>query len=166
MDFIGIVIFILFIVLKALGESNKKSKRRGTRPVFTDRRPPVFFPKQEETPSPEVEMEWEMPPAFPFPWEETPQRGLHLEEVEPEEVFLEKPRGIEQGRAPLEEVVVKEKPKSPKKYVPVTTKEIRSEREPVTLSPKQVLGGIIWAEIIQSPRALRPYRPVPWRNKN
>ena len=154
MDLFGLVIFILFVVLKALGESSKKSGRRETRPVFTDRRPPVFPPEEEEMPVPEVNMDWEIPPAFPFPWEEPPRK----------EVKGEKSFGTDREFIPAEKLVSAEI-KAGERQMPPRLPEVRVSPEASVLSTKQVLQGIIWAEIIQAPRAIRPYRPMPWRQK-
>lgn len=150
MDWIGIVIFALFIAFKAMSESNKQKKQREARQQSSSpmprKTPPVAMP------------DWNFPPVFPFfeEEEEAPKPVVKTEQIKKEVFIEEKP--IERPRTaetPIETL----RPSRPTvREVKALTQENRGG-----FGLEQARMGIIWSEILSSPRALRPYRSRGYR---
>lgn len=177
MDWVGIIVFILFMVLKALGESEKQKKQRQARqrrmsppegsPTVAD--PPLPPP---EVPRPVAKPDFDLPPVLPFPL-------FELLGEDEEEWLKEKEAGKEVLTGPevvpdLEQIIepeVKQPVFEPAAAEPELTVPPLGGQSPTTPGMKPVAGtgwpglqlnrameGVIWAEILGPPRALRPFR--------
>lgn len=158
MDWVGIVIFILIMVFRALSESEKQKRQREARQAKQPAGrvlPPT--PEQEEAPvapPPIGPIEWELPPIFTFPMEERRKSAETVQE-EPRRKQEHKPRH-KQAKMPT--------PAPPmRRHSPVAKIEAKtcqpSRKHPVRLNLDQAVEGVIWSEILQPPRGLRPYGP-------
>lgn len=120
-----------------MGESEKQKKQRQAR---QGKRPPVIIPGDPE-PAPS----WEtLPPVFSFP----------LFEEEKEEV-REKPKAVLREIPEIAIPIRKEKVMAKAKL----QERVEGERQKALagIQLDQAVQGIIWSEILQPPRALRPY---------
>lgn len=146
MDWIGIVIFILFILFRALGESGKQRKKKEARQqgkpvVNTPKGFPPILPR--EVSPPVATPDWDAPPIFAFPLlEEASEPKAPAQEVPKKVPEIAEPRWQEtQNVIPQVQRQVEEK--SPGQLAGVRLEQARQ--------------GIIWSEILQPPRALRPH---------
>lgn len=147
MDWIGALVFVVIMILKALGESEQQKKKKAARQGKTSPKtsPPVARP----VPQKEI-----FPPVFPFPFFEEERETVQAEEFleEPEPVIVE---AIPPVR-PVYEPYLKEEPR-----VTVEVPAPETKRAPAGTLPglqlNHVMEGIIWSEILQPPRAMRPF---------
>jgi hypothetical protein len=147
LDWIGALIFALIMIFKALGESEKQKKKRAARQGRTS--PAAPPPVAQPVPQEEV-----FPPVFPFPLFEEEKEPVQVEELleEPEPVMIEDlppPR-------PSYEVYLKEEPKVTVEVPPREIKQAPAGTLP-GLQLNQAMQGIIWSEVLQPPRAMRPF---------
>lgn len=164
MDWIGLVIFILVMVFRALGESEKQKKQREAR---QRQKPPsgpttkrVPAPPPLEAPRPVAKRELDLPPVFPFPLFELFEED---EDDEPEdrEIVKEAVREVFQDAPAAAAFAQPVMPEEPAKPASTTTAgPRRAAPEPVLpgLQLSRAAEGVVWAEILGPPRALRPFR--------
>lgn len=164
MDWIGLVIFILALALKAWGESEKQKKARQAR---RQSRPPAGSPTTPPAPPPVAQPEPDLPPLSRSPLYELFEEFLELFEEgkeEREEKEAVQPVAVEapwEPPAPPKQVVPQVRPPEPAALVgtaPASAK--RPAVQPVLpgLELSRAAEGVIWAEILGPPRALRPFR--------
>ncbi|NLC76769.1 MAG: hypothetical protein GX750_04010 [Clostridia bacterium] len=147
MDWLGIIFFILVMVFKALGESEKQKKARQDR----QRRPVSVPPPTAAEPQPPREAmppvavpDLGLPPIFSFPlFEET--------ETKAEEVIIEEPRPRKE--LPREKPVYRE---TPALKIPARENGMPDRERLPGLQLHKAMEGMIWSEILQPPRAMRP----------
>lgn len=181
MDWVGIIIFIVFMLLKAWGESEKQKKQRQAREQKVS--PPKSSPAVPDSPSPVpeaprpvVKPDFDLPPVFPFPLFELLEEDEEeqLEEKEAAKEVLTEPEILPEVVPDIKQTIEPEvkqpgfEPPEEKTELTAPPPGARSEKAPsMKLAKGAVLPGlqlsraaegIIWAEVLGPPRALRPFR--------
>ena len=157
MDWIGIVIFIIFIVFKAMGESNKQKRQKEARQQQGAPLPGRTIPKPVQKSPPPVTMpDWGFPSMFPFFEEEEV-----VKPVKPKKVAEQVKKAVADKSAspPQPSVATPRAQRSSSQSV-----EEFGQRGPEGFSLEQAQLGIIYSEILSPPRALRPYRTRSYRS--
>lgn len=137
MDFIGVIIFILFVAFKVFGKMNPGAGPDGT-PQKSKRLPP-WFPDFDEA----------FPPVFNVPEEK--RRKVPVNRVpgdsQPDIVSPAEPLAAEVAKttAPAP---------APASASATEKTENQSFQEPAA---EDIIKGFVWAEILSPPRAKRPF---------
>lgn len=162
----------MLVVLQAWSESSKQKKKHQEKNQGTQELPsPQEFP-----PSWEPDFDW--PPILTFPWEEDEEEILETEQ--PPVVTLEDKEEKEEIREALpvlesnpefsgtlapreveDYVPLEPRTASPNIIIPETKAQetVAAFKTGFPLEPEDVLRGYIWHEILQPPRAKRPFFP-------
>ena len=142
MDGIGIIIFIIFMIFRAMSAAQKNQKKKGDvpRPHF----PEQDFPQQTTT---QQQRPW---------WEEWSDAE---EESNFPPVKQTKPEPVKVKEEPVRKKSLIEKRPPAEKRVKNKLKDDLRQDQPKPVFPSleidQVRQGIIWAEILQPPKAKR-----------
>jgi hypothetical protein len=164
MDILGIIGFIIFIIIKAMGESNRKKREYTKR---ASRLPKAPLPAETKGPVPKS-FEEIFPTVITLPWEEVIKEEYSgsgkWEEPSAEEISREgsgEEEYLKQGSLedsategyvrPDYEAAVPEL----SKITPGQEKPLLKPVYSLALTTEQIWHGIVWSEILQPPKALK-----------
>lgn len=160
------------MVARAMAESKRKQKqwKEAKGPVFPE--DPPWKRVRREAQETQRRRNWEQPPpVFPFPFEIEPEQEkmpAPVAEVKPDQEREILPERLPEGKGTegtvQTEGSLQRVPKGPAYGQPLVSMVQEKERsKPFILGKHDLVYGIIMSEVLQPPRAKRPYRPFHWR---